>query len=97
MGKKLPQEQLEFYKCIDEILFYKWDPIGISEYACARDEYYSYLPQVFRIAIENDKPGPIAKDLNNIAVVSMGLHSAKNHDLSIAKLILEFKESIEDL
>ena len=37
MGKKLPPDQLELYKRIDEILFYKWDPIGISDGDWARD------------------------------------------------------------
>jgi len=45
MGQKLPPKQLELYKRIDEILFYRWDPIGVSDGAWARDEYQSYLPQ----------------------------------------------------
>ncbi|MDP2523831.1 hypothetical protein Q8W30_14745 [Neptunomonas phycophila] len=46
MGKKLPPDQLELYKRIDEFLFYKWDSIGISDGDWARDEYQSYLPRV---------------------------------------------------
>jgi hypothetical protein len=36
MGKKLTPNQMELYKRIDEILFYKWDPIGISDSDWAR-------------------------------------------------------------
>jgi len=34
-------------RAVDEVLFYVWDPIGINNEPNARDEYYSYVPQVF--------------------------------------------------
>ena len=85
---------MEFYKRIDEVLFYKWDPIGISDGAWARDEYQSYLPKIFKLALENKTPEPIANYLNLIATENMGLSAAKHHDTKIAKLILEIKEEM---
>ena len=95
MGQKLPPKQMELYKRIDEILFYKWDPIGISDGDWARDEYQSYLPQVFKLALENSKPEPIADYLTVITTENMGLSEAKEHDMVIANLILEIKEGID--
>mgnify|MGYP000114209637 CR=1 FL=1 len=94
MGKKLPPDQMELYKRIDEILFYKWDPIGVSDGDWARDEYHSYLPRVFSMALEYDNPAPIAEYLNTVTTENMGLSSAKEHDLNIAKQILEVKDAI---
>ena len=96
MGKKLPPKEMELYKLVDEILFYKWDPIGVSDIETfwARDEYHSYLPQVFKLALQNEKPEPIAKYLNVISTKNMALSSRKKHDLLIAKIILGAKESI---
>ncbi|MFD1218248.1 hypothetical protein [Microbulbifer celer] len=94
MGSKLPQDQLELYKRIDEILFYKWDPIGISNGDWARDEYQSYLPRVFKMAIENGSAKEIANYLTKISTEYMGLSEAKEHDLAVAKLILEVKNSV---
>ncbi|WP_305909043.1 hypothetical protein Q9L42_007610 [Methylomarinum sp. Ch1-1] len=94
MGQKLPPEQMELYTRIDEILFYKWDPIGISDGDWARDEYQSYLPHVFKLALENDTPEPIADYLTVITTENMGLSKAREHDLKIARLILEVKEGI---
>jgi hypothetical protein len=94
MGQKLPPKQMEFYKRIDEILFYKWDPIGISDSDWPRDEYHSYLPRVFNLALENISPEPIAEYLSIITSENMGLSRAKSHDMAIAKLILEIKEGI---
>jgi len=34
-------------RAVDEVLFYVWDPIGINDDPTVRDEYYSYVPQVF--------------------------------------------------
>jgi len=94
MGQKLLPQQMELYKRIDEILFYKWDPIGISNSDWARDEYQSYLPQVFKIALNSKSPEPIAEYLSIITNKNMGLSLARSHDLAIAELILEIKEGI---
>jgi hypothetical protein len=52
MSPKLPPKKAALYDRIDEILWFDWDPIGCNEYEAARDEYHSYLPQVFSLAIE---------------------------------------------
>ena len=96
MGQKLPPHQLELYKRIDEVLFYKWDPIGVSDGDWARDEYQSYLPQVFKLVLENDSPERSAEYLTIVATESMGLSATKESDLKIAKLILEIKDGIEE-
>ncbi|UPW17088.1 hypothetical protein M0C34_12600 [Agarivorans sp. TSD2052] len=94
MRKKLPPDQLELYKRIDEILFYKWDPIGISDGDWARDEYQSYLLRVFTYAIESDSPDSIAKYLGVVSTESMGLSAVPEHDMNIAKMIIEVKEGL---
>jgi len=94
MGKKLPPDQLELYKRIDEILFYKWDPIGASDSDWARDEYQSYLPRVFAYSMESNSPESIAKYLGVVSTESMGLSAAPEHDMKIAELIIEVKESL---
>lgn len=94
MGNKLPPDQLELYKRIDEILFYKWDPIGISDSDWARDEYQSYLPRVFAYAMESNSPKPIAEFLGVASTESMGLSAAPEHDRKIAELIFEVKEGL---
>jgi hypothetical protein len=93
MGQKLPPDKLEFYKRIDEILFYKWDPIGVSDLDWSRDEYQAYLPQVFQLALKNDSPVPIAEYLTQITTDRMELRARVKHDMKIAKLIIAVKES----
>lgn len=86
--------QLKFYRRIDEVLFYKWDPIGISDGAWARDEYHAYLPNVFSYAMEGKSSNSIAEYLGTVAVESMGLSPISSHDQKIARLIIEIKEEL---
>ena len=94
-GMKLQLQEKEFYKRIEEILYYKWDPIGISDSAWPRDEYQSYLPQVFKRALAGGSPHPIAAYLGQIRTEYMGLPENIVHDLKIAVLILEIKEELD--
>ncbi|MEO1520191.1 MAG: hypothetical protein AAFU78_05380 [Cyanobacteria bacterium J06633_2] len=92
MGQCLPPEQMILYHRIDEILYHRWDPIGISGSTGARDEYYGYLPMVFRLALENQNPQPIARYLTTITTEQMGLHASPENDCAIAKHILDVKK-----
>jgi len=66
MGKKLPPQELKLYGQVDEILHYMWDPIGVAGVTQARDEYYSYLPQVFQLVLKNESKEKIAAYLLDI-------------------------------
>lgn len=92
---KLPPGQLELYKKIDEILFYKWDPIGITASDWPRDEYQSYLPRVFSMAMADESPERIAEYLTEVTTENMGLSAAPELDLAIAKLVTEVKASLD--
>jgi len=89
---RLSQAEQNFYNRVDEILFYKWDPIGVSDENWSRDEYQSYTPQVFRIALESTTPERLAEYLNKTATERMGLNPVKEHDTKIAKMILDLKD-----
>ena len=94
MGQKLSSEQNKLYKIIDEILWEDWDPIGVNDHKSARDEYQSYLPQVFRLAIEDVKVSEIAECLDEIVTESIGLQSNLQHCTKIAKLIKSARNKI---
>lgn len=88
--KKLTKEQNEFYKRVDEILFYRWDPIGISSSDWSRDEYQSYALQVFGLAVKGESAEVIADYLATITTEDMGL-AANERDIEIARQILQIK------
>ena len=89
------EKEKEFYNRIGEILFNEWDPIGISNANWPKDEYQSYTPQVFKIALRASSPEEIAEYLNSLTTERMGLESKMEHDLNIAKRILSERKGIE--
>lgn len=90
MGRKLPPNQLQLYKAIDEILWKDWDPIGVSPHGL-RDEYHAYLPQVFKLALEDAATKTIAEYLHEVVSERMGLTSRVGYHLPIAEKIRKLK------
>ena len=79
MGQKLPPDQMELYRRVDEVLHYVWDPIGAAGTPEARDEYYRYLPGVYSL-IERDAPSEeIVHLLLTTATDRMGLSGTRHH------------------
>ncbi len=90
MGNKLPPDPMELYKRIDELLLKEWDPIGVSEIPEARDEYYGYLPAVFRLALEGNE-ARIAEYLFSVETENMSLGGDKKKCQRIAGMVLKEK------
>ncbi len=96
MGKKLPPQEMKLYCQADEILHYMWDPIGVAGIAQARDEYQSYLPQVFQLVLKNEPKEIIAAYLLDIEENRMGLPPNKEAAMEISEVLLNTKEAIID-
>ncbi len=60
--RKLSDRENELYQRVDEVLHYLWDPIGVSDVPGARDEYHSYVPQVFSLLKQRKENAK--KDMN---------------------------------
>lgn len=86
----------ELSKRIDEVLFYVWDPIGVSNEPFARAEYKSYVPEVLRLVEGSEKIKPISDYLSKIVTENMGLSSNQKHCDECAELLLRHKRAIKD-
>ena len=84
----------ELERRVDEVLFYKWDPIGVSAYISARAEYRSYVPAVLDALNKGDRDGVLGV-LQRIQVDAMG--EAFNSTLAetTVDLLLAHKEAID--
>ncbi len=94
MGKKLSSEQTELYRATDEVLHYIWDPIGVAEEPNARDEYWGYLPQVFKMLINDSSDEQIIDYLINVETDRMGLSPKKENAKRVVEILNEYKEKI---
>ena len=87
---------MKLYRQVDEILHYMWDPIGVAGIAEARDEYHSYLPQIFQLVLKNSEKDKIADYLVEIETERMGLSENKKSALNVAEILLDAREVIID-
>ena len=85
----------ELRRRVDEVLYYIWDPIGVSPEPCARAEYDSYIPKVFQLVTENDQIEPISEYLVYIEEDYMELIPNEKRCDETAKLLLEHKKAIQ--
>ena len=97
MGQKLPPEQRELYRRVDEVLHYLWDPIGVAQVPQARDEYHTYLPRVFSLLQARAPSNDIVEFLVSTQLETMALSqlgSAREHAEKIVEILEEWREWI---
>jgi hypothetical protein len=94
MGDKLSPDQLAFYQCVDELLWSDWDPIGINQNPEARNEYYGYLPEIFKLAMQGASESEISKQLLNFERSSMGLSGNDINCSRVARLVLNARQKL---
>lgn len=91
MENKLSPEQLDLYNRIDEVLWKDWDPFGISKVGGPRDEYYPYLPDLYRMTEAGASSTEIAEYLHQVARDKMGRLSSLDDHMGVAQLIHDLK------
>ncbi|WP_417442075.1 hypothetical protein [Idiomarina sp.] len=92
---KLSTEQEALYSAIAEILWEKWDPIGVNDGDNGwDDEYDGYVPHIFRLALEGNDAIRIASSLTSSVEQNIGLGPDKASDLKVANLIVQAKQEI---
>ena len=91
MGRRLSPRDQELYKRCDEVLHYLWDPIGVAGSPGARDEYYSYLPQVFARVRDGAEPDELVAHLTRIEEQRMGLPPNRAKARAAVDRLLEWR------
>ena len=81
---------------IDEVLFYVWDPIGVSDFPAARGEYSSYVDTLIEDVLQL-RLDAIEDKLNQIQTQDMGMR-IRDRELNkrIAKQLVDYKAAIEN-
>ncbi len=87
---------LGLIKRVDEVLFYIWDPIGVSPDPCARAEYRSYVSKVTQLVQQGGDADHISNHLLNITKTIIGLSGNKTKCDEVAELLLSHKMALEE-
>lgn len=84
------ERALEVQGAIRKILFFDWDPTGVSELGGLDDEYDAYIAPVYRILVSTRSEDDIVKRLYQFERDSMGIPRADPTTLrAVAKKLLE--------
>jgi len=75
---------------IRKVLFFDWDPIGVSKLGDLDDEYDAYIASIYRILVSSRSEDDIVNRLNQIERDSMGLSGTDAAKLRpVARKLLE--------
>ena len=72
---------------VDKVLFYEWDPLGVSTMDYMRDEYSRYVLEVVEIALECSLYEAIEEELVLVRKEWMGMEDNTEQDNKIARTI----------
>ncbi len=86
-----PQKTL--YKSVSEILWRDFDPLGMSQTG-PTDEYESYIPQIFKLLINNESVEKIAEKLNSLEKKITGLNGSIEKCRKVAERLVEAKKKL---
>jgi hypothetical protein len=84
----------ELHTRVNEVLHYIWDPIGVRGEPNARDEYDTYVPQVYSLLQAGATAEQIAAHLDKVATERMGLNSNMKHSLLAASNLLDWRATL---
>jgi hypothetical protein len=84
----------ELRRRVSEVLYYLWDPIGVSLAPEARGEYESYVPQVFAVLERSEGTQELSDLLSKIRTETMGLPENKKKDINTAQLLQDHKRAV---
>ena len=85
----------ELTRRIDEVLYYLWDPIGVSDEPCARGEYSTYVDSIYNLVIQEEDTKLITM-LSEIESAYMGLNKNMEKNKLIAKRLINEKHAVEN-
>ena len=94
--KLVNNAEKELFKRTDEVLHYLWDPIGVADVPEARDEYHGYLPQIFMMIKGNKSEEEISSYMSKIQSEEIGIAANKNKISEVVKILIRWKEVIEE-
>jgi hypothetical protein len=88
--------EAEFYKAVDEVTHYMWDPIGVAGEPWARDEYHSYLPKLYRLMLDG-KSEEAAIYLDTVIEKNMGGVNNPIHNRNIIEILDDWKATLLEI
>jgi hypothetical protein len=91
--RRMTREQNVLFEFIEDLLSYEWDPLGLGGFG-PRDEYQTYVPQIFGLAIGNTPADQIAQKLRSIETEAIGVTGDFEKCKQLVRIIVQKKETL---
>ncbi len=89
----MTREQNLLFEFIEDLLSCEWDPLALNGFG-PRDEYQTYVPQIFSLAVGNATANQIADRLRSIETESIGVAGDFEKCKQLARIIVQKKETL---
>ncbi len=85
----------ELERRVDEVLFYMWDPLGFKDEPYCRNEYRSYVQEVFSCLEQSKSSIEVENLLIDIVENRMGLIISREIARHVGKILHRYKKLID--
>ena len=92
MANSLSPKDQELLRIIDEVLYYVWDPIGVSGVPQGRNEYGGYVGPVFTLLRAGAMDSEISSHLEAISTERMGLPGRRERADAAASILTDWRD-----
>ncbi|ACY13410.1 hypothetical protein [Haliangium ochraceum] len=86
-GSVVPNQKL--YEAVRYVLLTEWDPIGVSPYPEASNEYDAYVPEVYQLLVRRSDAQEVFDFLWAIETEHMGLCGERERTHRVAKHLVD--------
>lgn len=97
MSSEALQRTRRYHKAIKQALLKEWDPIGVSEFPEAQDEYDAYVSAIHRLLISRKPKHEIFDYLWWLETEHMGLTGDRQATDHFAERLMRIPKEIGDL
>jgi hypothetical protein len=94
MGSHLDRAQ-RYHEAIRAVLLREWDPIGVSQFAEAQDEYDGYIHDIYAMLIRHEAKTKVFDHLWWIETEHIGLYGNRQKTEAIAERLCAIRDEIE--
>ena len=85
----------QIYNAVRNVVLREWDPIGVSEFDGAQNEYDSYVPAICTMLIVGRDARKLADHLWQIETVSMGLSGDRPRIEAIVRRLCAIRDEFD--
>ena len=92
----MKNKEHELFEFVDEVLFFRWDPLRVSCEPSCRSEYKSYTEKIYQLLMQGQSASELGQFLHSISSDEMGTLTEKESSFEIAEYLIDYRSWILD-